>query len=173
MTVQDRKPIKGYEGLYSIDTKGCIYSELHNSSRRLGPLKTDITCHGYAQVGLYDRNGNRKRFRVHRLVAEAFIPNVENLPQVNHINGDKLDNRVENLEWCTCSDNIKHAYKSGLQEKRSGERVGGHKLTSENVKAIKEMLKDSVKQSVIAEIFGVDQSTISNIKRGRNWKENA
>lgn len=173
MTVQNKKPIKGYEGLYSIDANGHIYSELHNSSRRLGELKFDITCHGYAQVGLYDENGNRKRFRVHRLVAETFIPNIENLPQVNHINGNKLDNRVENLEWCTCSDNIKHAYKSGLQEKRNGERVGSHKLTSENVKEIKSMLKNSVKQSVIAEMFGVDPSTISNIKRGRNWKENA
>lgn len=170
MRIEDRLPIKGYEGLYTVDRIGNVYSELSNKSRRLGKLRTNVTYHGYAQVGLYDRDGVRKRFSVHRLVAETFIPNPYNLQQVNHINGNKLDNRVENLEWCTSSMNVKHAYDVGLAKKRSGELSGNHKLTVKDVRIIRSMLNKSVKQDIIAKKFNVDQATISNIKLGKRWK---
>ena len=69
---------------------------------------------GYLQVHLRV-DGKDKIIKVHRLVAGAFVPNPNNLPQVNHINGDKTDNRIENLEWCTNGENQIHAYKNGLQ----------------------------------------------------------
>lgn len=85
-----------------------------------GPYSTQKNNSGYLQVRLKTKQGSDARGRqvlsVHRMVALAHLPNPNNLPQVNHINGNKLDNRVENLEWVTASDNLKHAFKTGLKE---------------------------------------------------------
>ena len=70
---------------------------------------------GYLGVRIY-KNLKGKTFKIHRLVAQAFIPNPNNLLQVNHIDGDKENNRVDNLEWCTCEENMKHSYKIGLRD---------------------------------------------------------
>lgn len=85
--------------------------------RKLKPRKDK---YGYYHVHLHIKSFD-KNPTVHRLVAKAFIPNPENKPQVNHINGDKGDNCVENLEWCTQSENVKHAYKTGLKRPSGGE----------------------------------------------------
>lgn len=74
---------------------------------------------GYANITLI-KNGNKFKTVIHRLVAKAFIPNPENKPEVNHINGNKRDNRLDNLEWCTSSENRKHAFKIGLAKARKG-----------------------------------------------------
>lgn len=97
-------------------------------------LKSFINKKGYKQVTLYDDNGNIKTMRVHKLVAEAFIENKDNLPQVNHKDGNKLNNVVSNLEWITNYDNMQHAIKNGLidQELRKhnmsviGKSLKGH-----------------------------------------------
>lgn len=78
-------------------------------------LKPKVTTKGYLEAH-FRINGKDKIFKVHRLVAMAFIPNPENKPQVNHIDGNKLNNRVDNLEWATNGENQKHAYKNGLQK---------------------------------------------------------
>lgn len=83
-------------------------------------LKHQKNRYGYHCVHLHNKTFN-KMLTVHRLVARAFIPNPDNKPQVNHINGDKADNRVGNLEWCTPSENTKHAYRTGLKHPSGGE----------------------------------------------------
>lgn len=114
--------IKDYPDYYATDT-GNIYSrcssKYNNPSGRIKKLKPKVLRNGYLQVDLY--NGKTKQHKsVHRIIAEIFIPNPENKPQVNHKNGDKTDNRVSNLEWVTLSENLKHRYRVLGQKQRKG-----------------------------------------------------
>jgi len=102
---------------YSVTKDGNVFS--HNINAFLCPFN----CNGYLRVNL-SKNNKFKKYLIHRLVAEAFIENNQNKPFVNHINGNKSDNRLENLEWCNNSENMLHAYKIGLYdmtENKAGE----------------------------------------------------
>lgn len=104
------KDVKGFEGLYQISDMAEI--------RRVGTnrlLKLHKSKVGYLSIALC-KDGKKHYLWVHRLLAQAFIPNPENKPQVNHINGNKSDCRIENLEWVSISENHIHAYKTGLQD---------------------------------------------------------
>lgn len=92
------RAVPGYEGLYEVSNKGNVRNVRRNT------LLRSSNNQGYKRVYLY-KNGIRKGFRVHRLVAQAFIPNPDNLPEVNHRDEDKLNNSVDNLEWCTAKYN--------------------------------------------------------------------
>lgn len=105
--------VVGFEGFYEVDTLGNVYSIVHNASRRKRTLKPYPNEAGYLKVNLYDENGKCKKKYVHRLVAEAFIPNPQNKPNVNHKDCNVKNNAVENLEWCTQSENILHCSKLG------------------------------------------------------------
>ena len=98
------KPIKDYEGLYEVSNLGRVKSLNYRGTGKERILKNTERSNGYLAIGLI-KNGKTKMFRVHRLVAEAFIPNPENKPCVDHINTIKNDNRVENLRWVTCEEN--------------------------------------------------------------------
>lgn len=117
------KDIPGYSK-YTVSNLGRIKSKPREYKQwRGGIVKKDSVIRkaqknhrGYDRIQLYDDHGNFKIHSVHRIVASAFIPNPENKPQVNHINGVRNDNRVENLEWVTGSENMVHAIKTGLQK---------------------------------------------------------
>ena len=110
---QNRVAVKGYEGIYEIDMHGNIYCVLNDRYHRPHQMKFFDNGSGYLRVGLRNANHEYKKHYVHRLVAQAFIPNPENKPNVNHIDCNTHNNSVENLEWCTQSENIKYAVKLG------------------------------------------------------------
>lgn len=122
---------------------------------------------GYKRINFLI-NGRTANKKLHRLVAEAFIPNPGNKPQVNHKDGDKSNNSVGNLEWVTNTENMRHAYSTGVKTNR-GEMGSKSILVEEDIIEIRQLLKKGVYQKDIARMFGVAQITISNIKTGRNW----
>lgn len=105
------KDVVGYEGLYKVSEYGEIYGL---KSKKI--LKQQETHRGYLCVNLY-KNSKMKSIVVHRLVAIAFLPNPKDKPEVNHIDGNKQNNNLDNLEWSTRSENMIHAYKNDLQPK--------------------------------------------------------
>ena len=111
---EEWKDIDGYEGSYQVSNLGNIISLENKSNHKQAKcLKCSITKKGYLRAYLY-KNKNRRCYFVHRLVAETFIPNPNNLPCINHKDGNKLNNKVDNLEWCTHRDNNIHAFINGL-----------------------------------------------------------
>lgn len=139
---------------YFITKDGKIFTKCHNKY-----LKPDLST-DYKRVTLYN-NGKRCKFLIHRLVALAYIPNPYNLSQVNHINGVKTDNRVENLEWCSAKENTQHSVKI--------ESFGKSKLTIKQVKEIKIRLSNDELGKDIAKKYNVTPSTISYIKTNKRW----
>lgn len=159
----DWKTISGQEGRYAVSDDGNVMSMDFAGSGLPGILKTNL-ARGYATVQLRDR----KRFTVHRLVAAAFIGPRPTGMAINHVNGCKTDNRSANLEYVTPSENMKHAFATGLQS-NVGENHSGAKLTNDKVERIKAMLVLGFTQSEIASMMGVTQPSISLVKNGRRW----
>ena len=163
------KPIKGYEGLYEVSNTGLVRSIITTTGRRKGLIKPHCK-NGYLAVNLH-KNSKLKHFYVHRLVASAFINNPNHLTEVNHIDCNKCNNNVENLEWCNRNYNLQHSYNHGL--KRFGEKHGGHKLTEKEVlQIINEYVKNDKEHSLyaLAKKYGVNWCTIQAIVTGRLWK---
>lgn len=152
-----------YSPNYSVSSFGRVRN---NKSGKI--LSDRISC-GYKHVLLYKR-GITKDFRVHRLVAKAFIPNPDELPEVNHIDGNKINNTVENLEWCTPSQNQLHAYRIGLQVHVHGSGHFAAKISEKDVLLIRKMYKvDKIHQWKIGEKFGINQQNVSLICSGKAW----
>lgn len=121
---------------------------------------------GYKFVQLYFE-GKATNKNIHRLVAENFIDNESSLPVVNHIDGNKHNNTVDNLEWCTDAYNHEHATKTGLVAR--GSRVASSKLNESTVHAIKWFLNKSMSHSELAEAFQVSRPTITMIANNKSW----
>lgn len=133
------------------------------------PLKLTYRTNGYTYVVLCENN-KPKKFNVHRLVAQAFISNPNNLPQVNHKDSVRDNNSVSNLEWVNNSSNQKHAFLNGKRILK-GEEVGNSKLTAEQVLWIREKrAKDNTSYEKIAKEVGVARETVRKIVLGVYWK---
>lgn len=171
------KPIPGYEQYYSVSNYGRVFS--HNY-RKTGKF------HELAQSYLYDKRRSStsmyKRAKmwhinkntptaIHRLVAITFIPNPYGLPQVNHIDGNKSNNRSNNLEWCSVSTNNKHAAITGLHVYAFGEDHSNAILTEDQARYIKEQVKNPYIGQLddLASQFCVSKHCIFDIKRGKTW----
>ena len=138
------------------------------SNRIYKDWRTGSNTNGYRQINI---PGEKKKSYVHRLVALAFIPNPENKEEVNHKNGRKNDNRVCNLEWNTYSENLQHAYDTGLKVSKKGkEHQSSKHYTEAQYKDIKKHLSEKkLTQKEIGALYGVSANPINSIKRGTHW----
>ena len=150
MIDEDWKDIKGYEGLYQVSNLGRVMTV---KSKRL--RKINMTHDGYCKINL-SSNGESHWFRVHRLVAQAFIPNPEHKPEVNHIDEDKTNNNVDNLEWVTRKENANHGTLYGRLSKINGTSI---------ICVESGVTYDSMSQC--ARLMKIQQSSISQMLSGK------
>ncbi len=170
------KAVPGYEGSYEASTFGSIRSLSRAVKSRFKTrmtkaicLKANLTHKGYLTVGL-SKDKIQKPKVVHRLIAKTFVHNPENKPEVNHIDGDKLNNRFENLEWCTRSENMIHCVKMGLYCTKPFEGNPNAKLTKDKVREIRKLAESGLHRTEIAAMFGVHKDNISCIVKRKTWK---
>jgi hypothetical protein len=168
------KEIKDYEGLYDISNLGRVKSlakYVNNSKGTLNYNKERILCNvkknGYYKIKLC-KEGKIKTLLVHRLIAIAFIPNLENKPFINHINGIRDDNRIKNLEWCTPKENSTHAVRIGLSDYK-GEKNHKSKLTEDNILEIRKIGKTKYYKDIAID-FNISPSTVGSILNNKTWK---
>ena len=166
--MEEWRDIKGYEGLYQVSNLGRIKSINYNNtkSEKIRTLSKDKD--GYLILEL-SKNGRVKNFRVHRLVAEAFIPNPNNLPEVNHKIDDyehRSDNRVENLEWCTREYNCNYGTIKEKQSKNHANVSGSKNPRARKVRCVTTgKIFNCIKEA--AEFYGIDRRSISSCCKGR------
>ncbi|AZU99622.1 HNH endonuclease [Vibrio virus vB_VspP_SBP1] len=142
---------------YEVFSDGTVYS--HNTNKFLKPL---IHSQGYHMVDLAG-----KRYLVHRLVAQKFLPLIEGKEYVNHINGNKADNRVSNLEWCTQKENIYHSHKTGL----AGKSKNQPKLRKLPPKAVRDIRTKRLSQRKFAALYQIGKRTVAMIQSGETYKD--
>ncbi|MBQ7704639.1 MAG: NUMOD4 motif-containing HNH endonuclease [Selenomonadaceae bacterium] len=162
--------VEGYEGRYQISNYGRVKNFYRNKERILIPKQNG---NGYLHVCL-TKNNSHKTVYIHILVAKAFIPNPENKPQVNHEDGDKFNCHVGNLKWQTQSENIKHAIYNGLMKGLRGEKSVSAKLTNEQARFCKDFYISGDREyglSALSRKFGVSTGCMSDILRGRTYKD--
>jgi len=159
------KDIDGYEGIYQVSNLGNVKSLKYGNEK---VLKNYLSCTGYYKVSLCV-NFKAKSFNTHRLIAKSFIPNPDNKPQINHINGIRNDNRLDNLEWVTSKENMQHAHDTGLIITSKGEQRSLSKLTEKEVLEIRKIGKSKT-QIELSRIYNVDQSLISYVLNNKIWK---
>lgn len=162
------KDIKGFEGRYTISNLGIVRSLLTGKI-----MKYHITKFGYARVNLrIAKSRDYKSYFVHRLVALNFLDNPNNLAEVNHIDCNRLNNRIDNLEWISRKENIKHSFIFGNASNK-GHKNPNSKLSSIDIEAIRALNRTKrFYGTQIAKLFKVSESTISSILTNNTWSNN-
>lgn len=170
----DTRYIPGYEGLYTISVDGKIIAmtklrkrAINNNFLVRGKELNPYDRSGYKRVGLTDKEGNRKAHSVHRLVYETYLGQIPKGKEINHIDGNKSNNHISNLEAVTPKENCIHRDKMGLRIPASGESIGASKLTKEAVIKIRSSTEPRQK---LARIYGVSSTTINNILNNKSWR---
>jgi hypothetical protein len=164
--------IQGYP-LYQISNQGIVYTSNEKSNwASVKSLKSIVhNRSGYSLVNLYSYNNGKKQmkqFRIHQLVAMHFLENPNNKPLINHKNGNKQDNRAENLEWCNHSENMIHAYKTGLHLQPKG--VKTTKLNQDLVCKIRNEKKENLTSNYnLSKKYNVSEATIANLINKKSW----
>lgn len=177
------KTIKGYEGLYEVSNLGRVKSlvgwnghEYVKRVRMLKPSKQNAKDDYFRLIVNLTKNHKKKSYKVHRLVAEAFIPNPDNKPQVNHIDGDTFNNKADNLEWCTDRENKIHAIETGLRNVFNIKQEELEKLYTKDKMTLNEIAdKFNISRVPIEKSlkkFNIKKRTISEAKRKYNLTEN-
>ena len=160
--------VAGYEGLYRVSSLGYIQSHHQGRWKRLHPF---LSRSGYLRISFY-LNGQETMYYVHRCVADTFLGPAPDNHQTNHLDGNKLNNAVGNLQWVTPTENLVHAERLGLMNHPRGEKHRSSKLTAKEVRAIRHAYTKGVNtQADIAVMFGVGQQHISNIVNHRSWRQ--
>lgn len=174
------KDIKGYEGLYQVSNLGRVKSldRLRKNNSKLVTLPQKyvngtIAHNGYRRIVL-SKEGKPKSYPLHILVLEAFKPNSnkELYYEVNHKDGDKLNNRLDNLEWSNRSHNLRHAYSAGLIKPRRGVDNNKCKITFEEAVAVKVLWNKGYPNSKISEILNISETVCKNINAKNSWNWN-
>lgn len=172
---EEWRPIPGWEGLYEVSSHGRLRSlerrvkHWHGKVQVYPALMRALSWNGrYFHVLLSDRK-RRKVQMVHQAVAAAFLGPCPDGHQVNHIDADKRNNHVSNLEYVTPSGNCRHAWAMGLNNPTRGELQAGHKLTAPEVLEIRR-LKGQVRTGELALRFGVSAPTICDVQQRRSWR---
>lgn len=163
MKMEEWRCVVGFEGQYAVSDHGNMMSMNFAGSGLPGILKQRMR-NGYSAVAL---NHNKMR-NVHRLVAEAFLGLEKAGMQVNHLDGDKRNNMLANLEWVTPSENMKHAFRTGLQSNR-GENHSRATLTDDKVREIRRLLALGFKQKEVSDMMGVKPGVISRVHTRARW----
>lgn len=155
--------IKDY---YTINSNGKIFSDNSGEMKTRNRAGTE-----YQIINFSTTNGKKKTYRLHRLVMMAFEP-IDNMAEmeVNHKDGNKKNNKLENLEWCTASENQQHAFKTGLQHARKGECSNFSKLKRSDIEKIHNLRNQGLTQKEIAKIIGCTPSNISCILNNKTWQ---
>ena len=167
---EEWRDVIGYENEYQISNLGRVKSLKYKTQQI---LKFTLNDAGYFIVFLY-KNDTRKRLRVHRLVGEAFISNPDHKPEVNHRFGNKIDNRLSELEWLTGSENKKHAFQIGLVKGKRGDKHPKSKLSKEDRDIIKKICVLGDKRfgfKALAKIFNVSPCSIRSVYYGLTYKD--
>ena len=175
--MEEWRGIPDYEGYYEVSNLGRVRSverlvphARHGLTKQQSKILRPAITDGYYKVAL-SMDRRLRSFRVHRLVAQAFIDNPSELPEVNHKDGDKLNNNASNLEWCTHAQNIQHAFDNGLAIALRGATNGNSKLTEESVLAIRsEYDYGKVTLMKLAGKYGCSKRNVLDIVHKRIWK---